>query len=472
MLILLLLGLGMVAVGLWSSRGVRDFDDFALSRGHFGSGALAMTVVATGVGGGVVVGMAEKGYAMGIGCAIGLLGFALQLFLIGRLAPKIVRLGAPLSVGEMIGQYYGKAARIATGLLWLAFCAGIIAAQLAALGMLLSSYFPLSPAYCAAIGAILLLAYCCAGGIRAVVLTDLLQLTLMLITLPLVAAFALYKLGGIQTLLVRLPTDHLSPIGHLSPFQLAALFGGFLLGDLFIPPMMQRVVMASQDRIARRSFSAAALLTTPFCLLGTLMGLTAFVFNSDLPSSVALPYLFQEVLPGWVGLLAAVGLMAAILSSADSYLQAAAVAVVHDLVTPLRRTPFESSSALQLARLSTLAIGGVSLIIAARGSAVIDLLLHAYSFWGPMMVVPIFSLILGWKLPRQAFFFSVGIGAITVLSWQWFDLEKTVGINALIPGIFVNLIATSCVRFFVSPAKSRHYTLGLVGSESLRRSEP
>lgn len=455
MFILLCLGIGMVMIGFWSSRGIKKFDDFALSRGHFGPTSLAMTITATGVGGGVVVGMAEKGYATGIGSAIGLLGFAVQLYLMGRLSPRILRLQGTFTVSEMIGRYYGTAARLTSCVLWLAFCAGVIAAQLAALGMLLNTYCLLPPAYCSAIGAILLLAYCCAGGMRAVVITDFAQLAMMLLAFPLVALFAFSKAGGVHTLVTRLPIDHLSPIGYLSPLQLAALFGGFLLGDLFIPPMMQRMVMSTTDRAARRSFSAAALLSLPFCLLGVSMGLAAFTFDSDLPSSAALPFLFQEILPSWVGLLAAAGLMAAILSSADSYLQAAAVTLVHDLVTLLRRAPLENRSALQLCRLSTLGIGGIALIIAANGTAIIDLLIQAYSFWGPTLVVPIFSLIFSWKLPRAAFFFSVGIGAATVVTWDYLNLESHSGISGLIPGILANLLGTSLLKLWWVRRESR-----------------
>jgi len=437
---LVVLFIGMVVLGLWAGRGVRDLQSFALSRGYFGPIAIASTIVASGIGGGVVVGMAEKGYATGVGCAVCLLGFSLQLFWMGKLAPRFTQFGAPLTIGEILGAVYGKAARIVTGVLWVAFCGGFIAVQLSALGSLLTAYLPYSLPACAAIGAAVLLIYCSTGGIRAVVATDIMQVAVMLLVLPALAIFAVWKIGGWGVLFESVPKAHLNPLGHLTPLQFISVFLTFFIGDMFVPPMVQRVVMTPSVAMAKRSFIRASWIIIPFCLVGTLLGLCTYSVDGNLSPSGSIPYLLEVILPGGMSFLAVIGLMAATLSTADSYLHAASVAIVRDLLFPILRVKEDSMWGLLWVRLSTVGIGGVALILAAQGSGAIDLLLHTFSLWGPMMVVPIFALLYNRPLPKWAFFTSMGLAGVTLIVWAKLDLLDRFGIAGIMPAMAVTAL--------------------------------
>ncbi|MGV2333197.1 MAG UNVERIFIED_CONTAM: hypothetical protein LVR18_03390 [Planctomycetaceae bacterium] len=84
-----------------------------LAKNSFSNFTILSTIVASFVGGGTIIGVAEKSYMFGIGAAIGLMGFALQISLTGVMAPRIIaKFKNVISVGDIIGLGYGKNARI------------------------------------------------------------------------------------------------------------------------------------------------------------------------------------------------------------------------------------------------------------------------------------------------------------------------------------------------------------------------
>ena len=430
----------MLWVGWRSGRNIHHLRAFLLSNQNVNQCVLFTTIVASFVGGGVVIGTAEKAFQFGIGHAIALLGFALQLILTGVwIAPRMARFRNALSLGDVVAQYYGKVPQILSGLLWLSFSVGILTAQMSAMGNLLTSLLGFDRTICVLISASIVVLYCTMGGIRAVIATDYFQFYLLTIALLLVTFFGIYTVGGLETLLQSLPATHLTPTSHLSTEALILLFCSFLLGDALIPPVFQRLLLSKSPKVTKKAFFWGGVLIVPIAFLACSHGLIAYVLDPGMAKDQITVNLFHQTLATPFAIVAILGFFAVIMSSADTYLNAAAGSLVNDILIPLRqKKQFTDKQALRFAKLTTVILGGSAIYFAIAVQDIFDILIKTYEFWGPTMVVPLLAIMVNRTLPTYGFYACVIAGGLTVVLWNTLELESITHLSALIAGMLAN----------------------------------
>ncbi|MGD9591405.1 MAG: sodium:solute symporter [Candidatus Berkiella sp.] len=434
-----LFSLFIVWVGWRASRGIEDIRQYLVSHQNFSSLALFSTIVASFVGAGVVMGTAEKSFQFGIGHTIGLLGFGLQLFLTGWwVAPRMQRFRHMLTLGDVIGKYYGKVPQILSGVLWLSFCIGILTAQMSAMGNLITSMLGYDRTLSILMSASIVIFYCYVGGIRAVVATDVIQFFVLFAAIILVAVCGVHYVGGWEALISSVPATHLQPTSHLSGWELAFLFGSFLLGDALIPPVFQRLLMGQNQKATQKAFMMSSFLLVPICALAFVHGLVAYAIDPMMPKEEITATLFQTALALPLAIIAVLGFISVIMSSADSYLNAAAGAFVNDVVVPLYGDNLDGKQVLNMAKAITVVLGCCSMFFAIAVQDIMDILLKTYQFWGPTLVIPLLGIISDKTLPRWGFYTSVLTGGLIVVLWNTFDLQELTQVSALIAGILGN----------------------------------
>ena len=444
-----------LGIGFRYCLNIRNLRDYALSPGFFGTFGLCLSLVATEIGSGSILGTLEKVHQDSMIYAYGLLGLSFQLILTSLLAPRIFRKGSIISVGDLIADAYGETARTCTALFWLLFCIGIIAAQIAAMGRLAALLLPTSTTFNMITGAVVIMAYSSYCGIRAVVATDTLQAFLIFAGLLLLLGVGLESLGGYQQLMSTTPTEKVIGFGELGIAGAVSLFLSFAIGDMLIPPVIQRVTMAKNSEQASGALVLAGLLVIPIIITCGMLGLIAQSISPNLISGDSFQFMLNTLLSDFTKSLVICGILAAVMSSADSYLNTAGVALSHDLLKPLlgksspEKSRQEEQRYLALARGCTLIIGSLALLLSLTGEDIMNLMLYAFRFWGPTVAVPLlFSLFVRNTTPRQ-FFLPALAGLITVTFWEVMSLEQSLGINSLIAGMTGNtLVATAllCLR--------------------------
>ena len=102
---------------------------------------------------------------------------------------------------------------------------------------------------------------------------------------------------------------------------------------------------------------------------------------------------------------------------------------------------FANRDELWLARIFSLIIGLVAIILAIYFSDILNLILFIYSFYVPIVSVPIFFAIIGLELPTRNITAGIIFGVVIVLFWSkiqtFFNIDKS--IDAFIPGILANI---------------------------------
>ena len=134
------------------------------------------------------------------------------------------------------------------------------------------------------------------------------------------------------------------------------------------------------------------------------------------------------------------GVISIVMSSADSFLNAAAASCVNDLVNPFRRRQLSDRNGLLLAKLTNCVVGALAVVFAVKIRGVLDILIYTYNFWAPVILVPLAAVLLGIRVSKAAFFAGILAGAAGAIIWDAV-LTSPKDIHGLVIGAICNLIA-------------------------------
>lgn len=433
---------GILVFGIWAGRGSRTIEDYSVAGRSFGSLTIFFTLAASFIGGGFSIGNAGKVFSVGIAAIVALWGFSLiQLVVASKIAPRMGEFRHARSAGDIMERGYGKAGKVVTGVFSLLVCAGIVGAQVGAMGNVFEIFVGMPRLWGILIGCGIVILYATTGGMRAVVMTDMVQFGLLAVGIPLTLLIGVQAVGGWAALVEAVPAGHWSvPAVGSGWAALISLFLVFLLGETLVPPYVQRLLVARDAGAVRRGTLWAGLFSIPFFAVAGAIGLVALVLAPDIDSALALPHVVNTVLPPVIRGLVVAAMIAVVMSSADSFLNAAAVAVTNDIVQPLARRAPSEGALLAYARIATVVVGLLAVWFAVSIPNVLDILIYAYDFWAPVILVPLVAVLLGVRAGFPALLAAATAGVVVTAGWNNL-LDRPAGIDGLVIGVAANALA-------------------------------
>jgi len=354
----------MVGVGVWASRRIRDARDFFIAGQRIGLVVTSLATMSAAFSGFVFLGGPGLTYRMGIVSLWIVLpvGFtsALLCHVVGRKLRLLANVRQVYTVPDAFRVRFGG--RAAGGVSAIAVAVGSIgylAAQLLALGVLLRAVLGLENlAVAMGVGLLVLVIYSSAGGMVAGVYTDVVQGALMLVAAVAVFVRAVTVSGGWEAMSRSIASSslfgptHLTMTGGLSWFTVFGFYLVFGVGVLGQPQMLHKFFMLDDLRKMRwMPFVLGG--SQALCLLiwvGVGLAVPALVAQGRLAPLVrpddAAPSFLLGFTPEAVAGLAFAGILAAIMSTSDSFLNIGAAALVRDLPRafgrPLRNELFHA----------------------------------------------------------------------------------------------------------------------------------
>ncbi len=355
-------------------------DDFVTARGQIGASTAAATVLASMLGGWILFSPAESAAVGGVATVAGYaLGTAAPLFayaLVGRRMRTVMPNGHGLT--EFAHRRYGGVMYAVTLGVMLAVLLIFLTAGLSAVAQIVGTLTGTPSPLAAAMVLAAALGYTLLSGLRGSILTDTVQIAIVLPLLAGLVVVGFREAGGLETVSAGLAAAPQLLDWTYGPGVETgiALVLAILLAEIFNQSYWQRVYAARSAGAVVRGFLAGALVVLPVIAVMGLFGLTAVALGRAEDAPVAAFLLVREALPEGFALLVVVLGVALVISSLDSLLSALSSLLVVELPRALPALK-ENRRALALARAGMVALAVGPMIGAAQGYSIFYLLLLA-----------------------------------------------------------------------------------------------
>jgi solute:Na+ symporter, SSS family len=365
---------GTLALGLMIGRKMKTGRDYFLGSRQLPWWAIGMSLVATDIGATDIIGVGGAAYSYGlavgnfewIGCVPAMIVAAFVFI------PFFWRIGV-YTIPEYLERRYNPAVRSALATCWLLFMACNLGVMLMASAKMMAALVGWDETVCILLTAAMVGIYTFAGGLAAVVYTDMIQCAVMVAGCLLVLVIGLIDVGGVNALMSELrrveqnqrqeaedsgaesqaidsadddqaestaSIDHTSlllPVETKSPFPWTAILFGlaFILSPAYWignQAIVQRSLGAKSEYDAKAAYIWGALLKNVIPFVIAVPGLVALVKFPELADGdKAFPSLVSAMLPAGLRGIFLASFIAALMSSIDSYLNSASAIVTNDV---------------------------------------------------------------------------------------------------------------------------------------------
>ncbi len=333
--------------------------------------ALSITFIASWWGAGSALSTADLAFQDGLG-AFWYYGVPVLLstFLMILCSGRIRRVGY-LTQGRMMEARYSKGTAKLLSVLVLIFMVFNAASQMVGVGNFFGSYLGISYEAAVLLGTLIVLIYSMFGGFRGVVLTDIIQFVLLLISALVVFAVGYGHAGGLSGIMraaQEAGRPELLQMGAgASKYSMYVITFG--CAWMIQANVWQRISAARSDREARKMTVMSFFAYIPLYLMVVVTGMAGFVLYPELPQGGVVTALVMDYLPPILGAVVFIGISAAIMSTMDSLLNTASMTLTLDLL------PAHAQEEKQLARSrrTTLAVTVAALLIALRIRSILQI---------------------------------------------------------------------------------------------------
>lgn len=417
---------------------VKNFDDYVVAGRKQTAPFVFMSLMATVLGASATVGIAARAESIGFAAfwwlAVGAIGFWFQAAFLSKPVHNLDVRTLPEIAEKTVGKTGRKLVALIIAISWI----GIIAAQFAAvagfIGLVLGHD---AGTLSVLITAGIVIVYTLLGGQLSVVRTDALQFGILALGF---FAAAVYLFGGFSGAENAMQIAAESAVGTAvgsaahsaveSTSAGLATFGNFNLlnekfgftdlvvmlftvgGAYFLgPDVISRNLVAKDASSARKAVVAGSFAILVFSVVIVLLGMWTATYASEMapgvgPATNPLFRLASDVLPLPLAALLSVGLLSALLSSADTCLINSAAIFGSDILNTRR---------ISVVRLLVVAIGVIATFLALQGKDIIGLLTMAYSVYTPGIVAPLAVAIVSYKkftIKKSLWYAGVCIGGL------------------------------------------------------------
>ena len=410
----------MVAVGILLSRRIKVASDFLIAGRKLGLWLTTGTLVAVQIGVGVTLGGAELAaeYGMWPGVWFGI-GSGGGLILAGLIASAPMRRRGGYVPLDFFASRYSETRVVR---LWAWFSnipslLGVFVAQIMAAGSVLS-IFGFSYSRGIILIGLVIMVYSVSSGMWGVVVTDFIQVGIIVVGIPIVAIAAVGNLGGDSQIQEIVATPFIPP-GMLSRAVFIIL--PFLLALPVSYDAFMRYQSAESDRVAKYGCVVAGILVVSVSICVGLAGAAGRILYATVAAAEVFPHMIKTLLSPLSAGIVVAALLAAAMSSANCILLSLAGSFTRDLYNKVLY-PIMGLDELKHTKLLSRAVVVVALIvgilIAFRSRGILNtMILFNYPYMASMLV-PLLGGIL-WKgaTTQGAFAGMIAGGTVGILAF-------------------------------------------------------
>nr|WP_244972300.1 sodium:solute symporter family protein [Mammaliicoccus lentus] len=414
---------------------------------------LILTFVGTGVGGATLLGYMENGYTLGMGQQWIHITMISAVIILALFFLKRIRLLGEkynmVTIGDYTALRYGESARIPTVISFLfAYCA-MTGMQFVAIASILNLTLGLNMTVGIILGWVLLTFKTYLGGLKAVIWQDVIQGTILTVGIIVLFFVVIYHSGGwseVQANAINQNQNDMLDFLNITPneiliYLLTLAFYQFIRQDVW-----QRIWAAKNLKTARNGYWISMIIAVILGAMTVLIGVySKFGLNLDITETPLVYYhVIQEVFPFPLVVVMIMVLLAAVISSADSFFIAGASSIANDIIKPNVKISSQKKMLLY-SKVSVLIVSVISLILSLMIPGLVNLMVTGTAMSVSGLLAPVvFGLF--WQRPTKiAGNISMWSGLGSAVIWQ--ILGHPFGIHPILVGLPLSIIMLLVVTF-------------------------
>ncbi|MDF7776387.1 sodium/sugar symporter [Sphingomonas sp. AOB5] len=357
LIVVVVYAIGIFGLAQWVSREkaghAKDTSDYFLASKSLPWWAIGASLIAANISAEQIVGMSGAGYTIGLAIASYEWMAALTLLIVGKYFLPIFLKNEIYTMPQFLEQRFGPTIRTVMAVFWLALYVFVNLTSILWLGSIAVTQVAGVNQDVALFGlGVFALVYQLRGGLKAVALTDIVQVTLLVLGGLVISYLTLSKiggdagiLGGFTRLTTELPEKFDMILSPDSPYYkdlpgLAVLIGGMWIANLsywgFNQYIIQRALAAKSLPEAQKGVVFAAFLKLLMPVIIVLPGIAAVLLAPNLEKGdQAYPTMMTLLPVGLLGLVFA-ALVAAIIASTASKINSISTIFTLDLYAQFR----------------------------------------------------------------------------------------------------------------------------------------
>jgi SSS family solute:Na+ symporter len=434
--------------------------------------AIGASLIAANISAEQIIGMSGSGYAIGLAIASYEWMGGLTLLIVGKFFLPIFLKNDIYTMPQFLERRYGTRIRSLMAVFWLGLYVFVNLTSILWLGAIaVSGVTGMDRMLALSLLGLFALAYQLYGGLKAVALTDIVQVSLLVLGGLLVAGLTLAQIGegagivaGFQKLREIHPEHFHMILGTDNPFYkdlpgLSVLLGGMWIMNLsywgFNQYIIQRALAAKSIGEAQKGVVFAAFLKLLMPVVVVLPGIAAVMLAPALQTpDAAYPSMMRLLPTGVLGLVFA-ALVAAIVASLASKINSVATIFTLDFYAKHSRRSDDQQHLVRVGRIAaaTAIVIGILSAKPLLGSfdQAFQYIQEYTGFFTPGIVV-IFLFGLFWKRANEAGALAAAIGSFLLsimlkLAWPSLPFMDRVGL------VFLLALALAVLVSLLTPAK-------------------
>ena len=422
----------------------KDSTDYFLAGKALPWWAIGASLIAANISAEQIIGMSGSGYAIGLAIASYEWMAALTLLIVGKYFLPVFLKNGVYTMPQFLEQRYGPSVRTLMAVFWLGLYVFVNLTSILWLGSIaIHTVTGLDQMWALAAIGVFALAYQLWGGLKAVALTDIVQVALLVTGGLIIAWLSLGKIGGgdvvagFHHLTTQFPEKFDMILSKDNPHYkelpgIAVLIGGLWIMNIsywgFNQYIIQRALGAKDLAEAQKGIAMAAYLKLLMPVIVVLPGIAALVLAPQgIKPDQAYPEMMKLLPPGLLGLVFA-ALVAAIVASLAAKINSIATIFTLDVYAKAR--PGHSEGHLVAVGRITAVLAVIVGVLTAKpllGGAeqAFQFIQEFTGFFTPGIVV-IFILGMFWKKATTAGALTAAIGSAVLSAVFWYLQEQAI----------------------------------------------
>ncbi|SFB11727.1 solute:Na+ symporter, SSS family [Lentibacillus halodurans] len=434
----------MFAMGTYYFFKIKTYDDYLIGSWNTGFWPIVGTIISTWCGAAVFIGWVGMGFTVGLS---GFFKFALPgiffslLLIVGFAGP--LRRQRLYTLADLFGERFGGKSGVLPSILS-AFIYSVPTLALQMVGM--STIFTITLGIDTNVGItlsfVLILSFTILGGLPATIITDAIQSIIVIIGIVVLFVASIVYAGGFEEIFANTSVEYISPLG---PEGLSEI----LLYALSVAPFYmvwqstwQRIFASESEEVAKKAGVTGFLIAGAVSILPFSIGVIARQYVPlDIDADLLFSYVTAELLPPAVGGIVFIGLVAALMTGATSFILQGSSNLTRDLYQRVMKPGASNKQLMVTSRLTVVLISLLGLLVAYFVTDIETAYQWALRLSATVLLFPFLAVMFWKRVTKSGMIWSMVLAAIATLCWPFLDLN----IDHTIFGFSVSIVSLAVI---------------------------